>query len=72
MMAEGVPNFLQLKAVTAWPLWSPTQLIFHSHFCDDRYFHQLDAAFELEINFLIIICSNRNVRMSDLKLETVS
>jgi hypothetical protein len=52
-------------------VWSPTLLSSPSHSCDDRYFHQLDYTLALGINILILSCGNGNVRVSDLKLETV-
>jgi hypothetical protein len=68
MVAEGVSHLLAGELVSDWALWSPTLLSFPSHFCDDRYFHQLYAIVVLGINFFILSCSNRNMGMSDLKL----
>ena len=68
MLAEGVPHLLAGEVVNVWALWSPTLLFFPSHFCDDRYFHQLYATLVIGINPVIMSCSNRNMRISDLEL----
>ena len=68
MVAEGVPHLLAVEVVSDWALWSPTLLSFPSHFCDDRYFHQLYDTLPFVINKFILSCSNRNMGISDLEL----
>ena len=70
MMANVFRHFLAVEEVTACAVCSPTLLSSASNFCYDRYFHQIDPTLVLcRTNTLIISCSNRNVRMTDLKLD---
>ena len=70
MAAEGVPHFLEGEGSHWLALWSPTLLSSPSLFCNDRNFHQLDAALPLGINNLILSCGKSNVRISEMELET--
>ena len=71
MMAEGVPHFLEVEGSHRLGSWPPTLLSSSSNFCDS-YFNQLYATLLLGFNIFILSCSNLYVRVSDLKLETVT